>query len=416
MSITAIRGFNDILPTQSEAFRLIEEEARRVFTSYGYSEIRIPVMEKTALFSRSIGETTDIVEKEMYTFTDRRGDSVTLRPEGTAPVVRAFIENRLYNFSPVTRLFYTGPMFRYERPQKGRYRQFYQIGAEVLGEESPKVDAEVLQMLMELFKGLSVAQATLEINSLGDARCLPSYRKRLLGFLEARKARLCNNCVRRINENPLRALDCKNPGCVEATSGAPTIIDSLCDECSGHFESVKASLEAMGIEYRVNPRMVRGLDYYTRTSFEITAAGLGSQNAVAAGGRYDTLVKELGGPDTPCIGFAIGVERVALLIKEKAQKSSPLVVFIAMGTEAEKRSLNIIKTLREKKTKVVADYGTGSLKSRMKRAHRMGAAFTIILGEDELKEGVVTVKDMEKGVQEKLSPESIVERRISQWA
>lgn len=416
MNIKAIRGFNDILPSESEAFSLMEGEARRLFSSYGYSEIRIPVMEKTALFSRSIGETTDIVEKEMYTFNDRRGDSITLRPEGTAPVVRAFIEHRLYNSSPVTKLYYTGPMFRYERPQKGRYRQFYQIGAEVLGEASPKVDAEMLEMLMGLFKALSIEGATLEINSLGDALCRPAYRERLMRFLRGRTEKLCNNCTRRISENPLRALDCKNPQCIEATKDAPSILDSLCDECRDHFEIVKKNLKAMGIEAKVNPRMVRGLDYYSRTSFEITAAGLGSQNAVAAGGRYDTLVKELGGPDTPCIGFAIGVERVALLLKPEALKKTPLIVFIAMGEEAEKRSFDIIKTLREKELKVVADYGSGPLKSRMKRAHRTGARFTIILGEDELKDGVVTVKDMDSGVQEKLSPESIVKRRMGEWA
>jgi histidyl-tRNA synthetase len=410
MNMTAIRGFNDILPAESETFSYIEEEARRIFSSYGYSEIRIPIMEKTALFSRSIGETTDIVEKEMYTFTDRRGESVTLRPEGTAPVVRAFIEHRLYNVSPVTKLFYFGPMFRYERPQRGRYRQFYQIGAEVLGDASARMDAEVLEMVSTLFTKLGVKGATLQINSMGDAECRPAYKEKLKGFLGGREEKLCNNCVRRIKVNPLRALDCKTPGCIEATKDAPSILDSLCKDCSAHFESLKGHIEKLGVGTEVNPRMVRGLDYYTRTSFEITARGLGSQNAIAAGGRYDRLVKEFGGPDTPCIGFAIGVERVALLIKNKGMEKRPLIAFIAMGEEAEERSSNIVDMLREKDLRVSADYGSGSLKSRMKRADRIGARFTIILGEDELAEGVVTVKDMVSGEQERLPPELIIEK------
>jgi histidyl-tRNA synthetase len=413
MKITAIRGFNDILPPESETFGHIEGEARRLFSNYGYSEIRIPIVEKTSLFQRSIGETTDIVEKEMYTFMDRRGDSITLRPEGTAPVVRAYIEHGLYNDSPITKLYYTGPMFRYERPQKGRYRQFYQIGAEVLGDDSPGMDAEVLEMASALFTRLGVKGATLQINSMGCAECRPGYKENLTGFLGDRKEKLCKDCVRRIDVNPLRALDCKNPGCIEATRDAPRILDFLCNNCSAHFDSLKGHLETLGVGAKVNPRMVRGLDYYTKTSFEITApesGNLGSQNAIAAGGRYDGLVKDLGGPDTPCIGFAIGMERAALLVKDKDIKKRPLVVFIAMGEEAEKSSFSIVKMLREKDMRVAADYGCGSLKSRMKRADRTGARFTIILGDDELNDGVVTVKDMASGEQERLSPESIVNK------
>jgi histidyl-tRNA synthetase len=410
MNITAIRGFNDILPAESEAFGHIEEEARGLFSSYGYSEIRIPIMEKTTLFSRSIGETTDIVEKEMYTFSDRRGESVTLRPEGTAPVVRAYIEHRLYNDSPVTKLYYTGPMFRYERPQKGRYRQFYQIGAEVLGDGSPGMDAEVLEMVSTLFTRLGIKGTTLQINSLGDAECRPAYKEKLKGFLAGSIGKLCRNCVRRIKENPLRALDCKNPRCMDATKNAPSILDHLCHDCGVHFDRLKKHLKDLGVEAEVNPRMVRGLDYYTRTSFEITAMGLGSQNAIAAGGRYDSLVKEFGGPDTPCIGFAIGVERVVLLFKGKGITKRPLIAFIAMGDEAEKSSFNMVKILREKDLRVAVDYGCGSLKYRMKRAHRLGARYTLILGEDELTEGVVAIKDMATGEQEKLAPELIIKK------
>lgn len=409
MTITAIRGFNDILPEDTELWRHIEDTAVRIFTGYGYSEIKAPVAEKTELFSRSIGETTDIVEKEMYTFPDRRGDSITLRPEGTAPVVRAYIEHKLYT-SPVTKLYYSGPMFRYERPQKGRYRQFYQIGAEVLGDDSPRADAEALSMLITLFERLKVKGATLNINSLGCADCRPAYREKLLNFLTRHKERLCENCVRRINANPLRALDCKNPGCIEATANAPQIIDSLCGDCRDHFGKVRRNLADLGIEARVNPRMVRGLDYYTKTTFEITGEGdLGAQNAIAAGGRYDSLVKDLGGPGTPCFGFAIGLERLSLLIKETGFKGKPIVAFIALGNEAEKKGIELLRAWREKGLKIMEDFSAGALKTRMKRADRIGARFTMILGDEELKSGVVMLKDMKTARQEKVSWESVAD-------
>ena len=404
MKVTSIRGFNDILPDEGRVWRHIEDEARRIFDVYGFSEIRLPVLEKTELFSRTIGETTDIVEKQMYTFTDRHGDSVTLRPEGTAPAVRAYIEHRLYT-APVTRLFYTGPMFRYERPQKGRYRQFYQIGAEILGEESPMVDAEALHMLAALFRNLDIRGVEIEVNSLGCPVCRPSYREALTGFLEDKRDRLCANCRRRIDKNPLRALDCKARGCIEATQDAPSVLDYLCAGCKGHFEGLKAGLDRMGVEYRVNPRMVRGLDYYTRTTFEVTAytgGALGAQNAIAAGGRYDDLVRELGGPETPCFGFAIGMERLAMLVDRSAVPERPLVFFIPMGGEAGRMSIGMISDLRQRGLRVVADHRGASLKSSMKRADRMRAGFVIILGEDEMKEGAVTVKQMETGAQERL--------------
>ncbi|MEK7773671.1 MAG: histidine--tRNA ligase, partial [Deltaproteobacteria bacterium] len=371
MNITAIRGFNDILPGESEVFRLIESEAWRVFSSYGYSEVRLPAVEKTELFSRSIGEATDIVEKEMYTFPDRHGDSLTLRPEGTASAVRAYIEHKLYT-APVAKLYYTGPMFRYERPQKGRYRQFYQIGAECLGDGSPRSDAEALSMLMTFFERLNLKGASLQINSLGCADCRPAYKERLKTFLGGRVERLCENCRRRVGMNPLRALDCKSHGCVDATNDAPSIIESLCRPCSSHFEDVLGHLRLSGIEARINPRMVRGLDYYTRTTFEIIAEGLGSQNAVAAGGRYDRLVAELGGPETPCFGFAIGMERLALIIKEGVPVR-PLVVFIALGAPAQEKGAALLKGWREKGLKLTEDFSSGQLKNRMKRADRLGA-------------------------------------------
>ncbi len=409
MSITAIRGFNDILPEDAWIWRRIEQSAFGIFSSYGFSEIKVPIVEKTELFSRSIGETTDIVEKEMYTFTDRKGDPLTLRPEGTAPVVRAYIEHKLYT-NPVTRLYYTGPMFRYERPQKGRYRQFYQIGAEVLGEPSPGADAETLSMLMKFFGRIGLSGITLQVNSLGCPECRPVYKERLTEHLEGIKDKLCENCRRRMSANPLRALDCKVPGCVEATGGAPSIIDSLCEGCTGHFSSVLEGLAARSIEAVVNPRMVRGLDYYTRTTFEITAQGLGSQNAVAAGGRYDRPVEDLGGPATPCFGFAIGIERVALLVKELGVQETPLTVFIALGDEAEAKGRELVDGWREKGLRVVADFSTGPLKKRMKRADRSGARYAVILGSDELKAGVVTIKDMKTASQEAFGFEAAADR------
>lgn len=412
MSITAIRGFNDVLPGDTELWRLIEETAYRTFRKYGFSEIKLPIVEKTELFLRSIGETTDIVEKEMYTFADRHGDSITMRPEGTAPAVRAYIEHKLYT-APITKLYYTGPMFRYERPQKGRYRQFYQIGAEVLGDDTPGTDAETLSMLMKLFKELRVDGAALQINSLGDPVCRPVYKEKLYNYLKEKAGDLCDNCLRRIDTNPLRALDCKSPGCIEATRNAPSILDSLCDPCSEHFDKVKYHLELSGIEPVVNPRMVRGLDYYTRTTFEITAdTGLGSQNAVAAGGRYDNLVSELGGPATPCFGFAIGMERLSLIMKGSAPKE-PLAVFIAMGEEAEKKGVELVNRWRDAGARVIMDFSTGPLKNRMKKADRLGADYAVILGENELKAGQVSIKDMAKVEQMTLPWDRVVEKILT---
>ncbi|HHL40689.1 MAG TPA: histidine--tRNA ligase [Deltaproteobacteria bacterium] len=392
MTVRAVRGFNDILPGTTEVWRRIEDEAAALFRAYGFSEIKVPVVERTELFARSIGEATDIVEKEMYTFRDRRGDSLTLRPEGTAPVVRAYIENKLYT-APVTRLFYGGPMFRYERPQKGRYRQFHQIGAEVLGDGSPWIDAETMEMAVRLFERLGVEGAELHVNTLGCAQCRPGYKAALKDFLDARSERLCADCRRRMETNPLRALDCKVPACVDATADAPALTDHVCRECAAHFDEVRRYLALLDASSTVNPRMVRGLDYYTRTTFEITAAGLGAQNAVAAGGRYDSLVRELGGPQTPCFGFALGMERLSLVLGERPAPPSPLY-FIALGREAERAGTELVRGLRSAGLTVVTDYGEGSLRSRMKRAHRLGASRTLILGDDELCRGVVTVKEM----------------------
>jgi len=408
--INAVRGFNDILPSDGFLWRAVEDEAARLFATYGFEFMKLPVVEKTELFSRSIGQTTDIVEKEMYTFADRRGASLTLRPEGTASVVRAYIERRLYEM-PLQKIYYMGPMFRYERPQKGRYRQFHQLGAEVLGDASPRAEAEMLQMLTRYMSCLGLKGVSLQINSLGCHECRPAYREGLYTYLLEKQSCLCADCQRRIEFNPLRALDCKVAGCVSATGDAPSIVDSLCRGCSAHFKDVSESLAMRGVSYVVNPRMVRGLDYYTKTTFEIVAEGLGSQNTVAAGGRYDGLVKELGGPETSCIGFAIGLERLVMLVKEAALLDpSPLVVFICLGEEARHPARELISNLRDKGMRVIEEFSDTTLKKRMKRADKLGARWTVIIGEDELADGVAAVKDMKKAVQEKVPLGGLYER------
>ncbi|MBI5234208.1 MAG: histidine--tRNA ligase [Deltaproteobacteria bacterium] len=406
MTIPAIRGFNDILPGEAGLWRRIEDEAVSVFTSYGYGEIRLPCVEKTELFSRSIGETTDIVEKEMYTFLDRNGESFTLRPEGTASAVRAYIEHKLY-VGQLVKLFYRGPMFRCERPQKGRYRQFHQIGAEVLGEASPLVDAETIEMLIRLFSRLGLKGISLEVNSLGCPSCRQGYKDALLGFLSGVMQNLCENCNRRIYANPLRALDCKGAGCMDATADAPSIIDYLCEGCKGHFDEARVHLKRLSVEPRINPRMVRGLDYYTKTTFEVTAEGLGAQNAIAAGGRYDSLVEELGGPSRPCFGFAIGVERLAFLLKDTYEVKTSLFFFIALGEPVFQKAAELISRLRDTGYSIEAFYTRDSLKPGMKRANALGSRAVLILGEDELKQGVVALKDMKTSAQERLAFDDI---------
>ena len=412
--INSIRGFNDILPPETAVWQRIEKEAREIFECYGFHEIKIPIVERTELFSRSIGETTDIVEKEMYTFLDRHGESITLRPEGTAPVVRAYIEHKLYVNDPVAKLYYLGPMFRYERPQKGRYRQFYQIGAEVFGVEDPRADAEALEMLMSFFQRLGLEGIRLEINSLGCKECRPPYKEKLLDFLKSKKTYLCQDCQRRIEVNPLRALDCKSQTCIEIASYAPSLLDSICDTCKSHLEKVKEYLTLSTISFRLNPKMVRGLDYYIRTTFEITTQGLGAQNTVAAGGRYDGLVKSIGGPDVPGFGFAIGTERLALLLKDRGEGSGfreePLAFMVILGEGAEKEAIGLMKRIRRQRIRLERDYGSKSIKSQMRRADKLGAKIVLILGDDELASHSITIKNMEKGEQERVSLDEIEER------
>jgi len=366
------------------------------------------ILEKTELFARSLGETTDIVEKEMYTFPDRDGTLVTLRPEGTASVARALIEHHV---GEEAKLYYVGPMFRHERPQKGRFRQFYQVGAELVGRDDPLADAELLLCLADLIEAVGVPHSSLLLNSLGDEECRPAYRAKLRAFLDSRRERLCANCVRRMERNPLRVLDCKEPGCREATADAPRLVDELCAPCAQHFARVRELLDEAGMAYELEPRLVRGLDYYIRTTFEVTAPGLGAQAAIAAGGRYDGLIAQLGGPALSCIGFACGVERLALAhaaahgLSEIGAPGGPRPpdVFIApLGVTAEATALGVARRIR-RAGKVVELDGGRSLKSMMRRANRLGAPRVLIIGEEELAKRRGTLRDMRANKDEKLA-------------
>ncbi len=398
MKVTAIKGFSDIFPGEVEAWQFVEQKGREIFASYNFSEIRIPILEKTELFSRSLGETTDIVEKEMYTFADNdaKGSMVTLRPEGTAGVVRAYVESEMFKTEPARKLYYMGPMFRRERPQKGRMRQFHQIGAEALGRGDPFIDAEMLLLLNDFFVAVGLEAAALQLNSLGCAECRPAYRQRLLAFLKPRGQALCGNCQRRMERNPLRVLDCKEPGCAHETKEAPSILDGLCQPCREHFGVVQRLLSEAHVAYALNPRMVRGLDYYCRTTFEWTSDRLGSQNTVAAGGRYDGLVQELGGPAIPGVGFAIGVERLMLLLQstKTTELPAPSLFVVWIGEKARDWAFPVAHRLRRSGLTVEMEGEQRSMKSQMRRADKLRAHSVVIVGDDELQKGKVILRDM----------------------
>jgi histidyl-tRNA synthetase len=384
---------NDLLPEALGLWRRIEDTARAVLESYGYREIRFPLVEKTELYARSIGAVTDIVEKEMYSFEDRNGDSLSLRPEGTAGCARAGIENGLLH-NQIQRLWYAGPMFRHERPQKGRYRQFHQIGVEVFGVATPDIDAELIRMSARLWRRLGIDGLRLEINSLGTAACRAAYRERLVDYLRGQHAVLDEDSRRRLDTNPLRVLDSKNPAMHGVIAQAPSLLDHLDAESAAHFARVKAELDDAGIAYRVNPRLVRGLDYYTRTVFEWVSDTLGAQGTVCAGGRYDGLVEQLGGQPTPAVGFALGMERLVELAARHgaAADDAPLAYLVMLGDAAERRGALLAERLRDAGLTVESNLGGGSLKSQMKRADRSRARYALLLGEAELAAGVVSVK------------------------
>ena len=397
--IQAIRGMNDLLPEQSPVWQYFERQIQHLMQRYGYSEIRTPIIEQTALFKRSIGEVTDIVEKEMYTFDDRNGDSLTLRPEGTASCVRAAMEHGLLH-NQTQRLWYQGPMFRHERPQKGRYRQFHQVGVETYGFEGPDIDAEVILLSARLWQELGLMEhVTLELNSLGSAEARAAYRDKLVAYFEQHQNILDEDSKRRLTSNPLRILDSKNPDMADMLDAAPQLMDHLDDESRTHFEQLKAMLEAAGIPYVVNPRLVRGLDYYCRTVFEWTTAALGSQGTVCAGGRYDGLVEQLGGKPTPAVGFAMGIERLVLLLEtldlvpDEAMGGCD-VYLMPMDDSASVAALTLAEQLRSAlpTLRLQLHCGGGSFKSRMKKADKSAAPVAILLGEDELAHQTATLK------------------------
>ncbi|NLX19386.1 MAG: histidine--tRNA ligase [Desulfobulbus sp.] len=383
MKIQAINGFKDILPDSINRWRYIEQRARDIFERFGLQEIRVPILEKTELFVRSIGESTDVVEKEMYTFPDK---GITMRPEATASIMRAFIEHGMHVQQPVQRLYTIGPMFRHERPQKGRLRQFHQLDAEIIGATEPLIDAELIAMGQMLLDELGL-RTSLEINSLGCSVCRPPFKTQLVAFLEQHLSRLCNDCRRRTHTNPLRVLDCKQEACRAVVQSAPSLLDMLCNECDNHFQHVGQALQHIGLDFRINRFMVRGLDYYTRTTFEFLTADLGAQAAVGAGGRYDGLIEQLGGPPLSGIGFAMGLERLALLMEQQGAQNhaehSMDVFLVALGDKTLNPSSRLAHALRKNGIKTAIDYAGRSLKAQLKQANRVNARYSLILGDDE---------------------------------
>lgn len=406
--IKAIRGMKDTLPPETARWQRIEQVAREVFHLYGYREMRLPLLEKTELFARSIGADTDIVAKEMYTFDDRRGESLTLRPEATAQVVRAVLENRLDRGAGVKKYYTLGPMFRYERPQKGRYRQFHQINCEALGSDAPELDAEVILMLLELLRRLGLTQMRLLLNSLGCPQCQVDFKARLSLFL-AGVAGWCEDCLRRRETNPLRVLDCKSQNCQHLLEKAPVLRDCLCEACAGHYARVQELLRRFQVSYEEQPRLVRGLDYYTRTAFEVAAAGLGSQDAVAGGGRYNGLARDLGGPDLPSIGFAIGQDRLLeVLPPDLGQEKQRGIFLAALGPTARERAFALLQELRARGLAAEMDFEDRPLKAQMSLADRLHAAYVVILGDLELETGQVQVRRMATGEQEQAPLDNLV--------
>lgn len=412
------RGTSDILPAEAELWRYIKTSAIDLYRRYNYREIITPIFEYTELFQRGVGETTDIVEKEMYTFMDKGNRSLSLRPEGTAPVVRAYIENKLYANPDIVKLFYIGPMFRYERPQAGRTRQFTQIGVEAFGSEDPALDAEVIALAMQQFVELALHDVRLEINSVGCGVCRPPQRKALYTFLSSVKEELCEDCQRRIETNPLRVLDCKNPICQAATVNAPTMDGYLCDDCATHYAAVKVNLNTIGIKYIENPRMVRGLDYYTQTAFEIISVAEEGAEAgtLCGGGRYNGLVADLGGPDVSGIGYALSIERIIALKTKNlrvAIESKPDVYLVALGVAAKNYSVGLLQELRNAQIAAEIDYLSRNMKSQLKAVDRLGCKYAIIIGDNELAEGAAILRDMESGVQEQLLITEITESIVN---
>lgn len=414
MLTNAPRGTKDILPDTVGDWNYVEGEIRELCRRFGYSEIRTPIFEHTELFQRGIGEGTDVVDKEMYTFTDRGERSITLRPENTASAVRAYLQNKLYAQSNLVKLFYIGSMFRYDRPQAGRMREFHQFGVEALGEANPAVDAEVILLAMNLLEGLGLKDLELSINSVGCPKCRSKYRTMLQDFFRDKLEDLCGDCRSRFERSPLRILDCKKDSDKPYMADAPKITDCLCEECADHFAKLKELLTSAGISFTHDPRLVRGLDYYTKTAFEIKYPPLGAQSAVAGGGRYDGLIEEMGGNPTPAVGFATGLERLLLalesqnLLPEKNRSVDAYVV--ALGEAAQAEGFKLLNSLRQQGLSAAMDFAGRSMKAQMKQANKLGAKYSVILGEDEIAEGVVMLRSMEDSSQAKVPMNQVAEK------
>ncbi|MDR3564407.1 MAG: histidine--tRNA ligase [Negativicutes bacterium] len=404
MNFSAPKGTKDILPESSGQWRLVEQTARDICRTYVYEEIRTPVFEHTELFLRGIGETTDIVQKEMYTFFDLGKRSITLRPENTAAVVRSYLEHKLYSGPQPTKLFYIGPMFRYDKPQAGRFRQFHQFGVEAIGAKGPAVDAEIILLAVQFFVKLGLNDLNLFINSVGCPQCRPVYRTKLQDAFRDRLPQFCHDCQSRFERNPMRMLDCKNESCQQLSADAPTLTDCLCDECADHLKGLRSLLDAAGVAYTLNPRLVRGLDYYTKTAFEIQYPPLGAQSAVCGGGRYDGLIEEIGGSPTPGIGFAIGLERVLLALEKQdllpARQTDIAVYVAAVDAASQTAAFQLLTELRQSGVACDMDYLGRGLKAQLKQANRYPARFVAIIGEEEAAQGKVALKDMQTGGQE----------------
>ena len=410
-TLRSVKGMHDILPDDAARWHLVEDTYRRLVERYGYREIRTPILEKLELFVRGIGEATDIVEKEMYAFEDKGGDRLALRPEGTASVIRAYVQHNLQAASPQHKVYYLGPMFRRERPAKGRYRQFYQAGAELIGVPEPAADAEMIQMAVELVVALGIEGVAVQLNSLGDEETRPAYREALVGHFAKARDGLCADCRRRLQTNPLRILDCKVESCREIAAGAPSVLDHLSDGARAHFEEVKRLLERAGVAHRVEPRMVRGLDYYTRTIFEIQgdAGALGAQATLVGGGRYDGLVAELGGRPTPSIGFSFGIERLLMVLGDAVAPPDRRTVYAAgIGAGGLDRAHAVARELRAAGMRVEASFREASLRSQLKRADKIGARVVVIAGEEEAARDAVTVRTMDDGEQREVAREALV--------
>ncbi|SHJ50952.1 histidine--tRNA ligase [Paramaledivibacter caminithermalis] len=421
MLTKAPRGTKDVLPSDVYKWDYVEKMFSEVCEKFGYKAIRTPVFEHTELFKRGVGETTDIVQKEMYTFTDNGGRDITLKPEGTAPVVRAFIENKLYADSQPTKLFYITPCFRYERPQAGRLRAFHQFGVEVFGAEKPSIDAEVIGIAMIFFQKLGLNNLELMINSIGCPKCRNKYNEVLRGYLNGKLDNLCKTCADRYERNPMRIIDCKKEECQQELKDVPLILDYICEDCREHFEKLQKYLTLMGLKFEINPKIVRGLDYYNKTAFEIISKEIGSQSTVCGGGRYDGLVEEIGGPSTSGVGFGLGIERLLLTLENnniQIPKPKGLDVFIVtMGDRANEEAVKIAYELRNNMVSVDIDHLGRSTKAQFKYSNKVGSQYTIVIGDNELDNNVVSLKNMDTGEQEEVSLHNIIDeiiRRVKQ--